>query len=58
MPFILLFLLLAAGTAAFMYFNKNSAQYTHKEDKPSDSSDVIYLPHTDTSNENSDNDDL
>lgn len=44
MPFILLFLLLLAGTAAYMYFSRNQGRYTHKKEKPADPKKVIYLP--------------
>ena len=44
MPFILLFLLLLAGTAAYMYFSRNQGRYTHKKEKPADPEKVIYLP--------------
>lgn len=36
MPFILLFLLLLAGTAAYMYFSRNQGRYTQKKEKPAD----------------------
>lgn len=53
MPFILLFILLAAGTAAYIYFSKNADRYTRHKSKTEDSSDVIYLP-CDTQTENPD----
>ena len=55
MPFILLFLLLLAGTAAYMYFSRNQGRYTHKKEKPADPKKVIYLP-GDTQSDNTDTD--
>ena len=55
MPFILLFLLLLAGTAAYMYFSRNQGRYTHKKEKPADPKKVIYLP-GDIQSDNTDND--
>ncbi len=43
MPFILLFILLVAGSAAYIYFSKNADRYTRHNQKNADSSDVIYL---------------
>lgn len=56
MPFILLFLLLLAGTAAYMYFSRNQGRYTRKKEKREEPENIIYLPgdiqsdHTDTDN--------
>lgn len=44
MPFILLFILLAAGTAAYIYFSKNADRYSRRRLKTEDPPDVIYLP--------------
>ncbi len=43
MPFILLFILLAAGSAAYIYFSRNADRYTRHKQKHDDSFDVIYL---------------
>lgn len=55
MPFILLFLLLLAGTAAYMYFSRNQGRYTQKKEKPADPEKVIYLP-GDIQSDNTDTD--
>ncbi len=55
MPFILLFLLLLAGTAAYMYFSRNQGRYTHKKENPADPKKVIYLP-GDIQSDNTDTD--
>lgn len=44
MPFILLFLLLLAGTIAYIYFSRNADRYTHQKDTPDAPAEVIYLP--------------
>ena len=44
MPFILLFLLLLAGTIAYIYFSRNAGRYTHQKDTPDTPAEVIYLP--------------
>ena len=54
MPFILLFLLLLACTAAYMYFSKNENRYTHKKEKREEPENVIYLP-CDIQSDNTDN---
>ena len=54
MPFILLFLLLLAGTAAYMYFSRNQGLYTRKKEKPAEPEKVIYLP-GDIQSDNTDN---
>ncbi len=55
MPFILLFLLLLAGTAAYMYFSKNEGRYTRKKDTPAEPEKIIYLP-ADIQSDNTDTD--
>lgn len=55
MPFILLFLLLLAGTAAYMYFSRNQGRYTRKKEKSADPEKVIYLP-DDIQSDNTDTD--
>lgn len=54
MPFILLFLLLLAGTAAYMYFSRNQSRYTRKKEQPAEPERVIYLP-GDIQSDNTDN---